>query len=250
MLSHKFYWGTVRKGIVAFGNLFNNILIDRKDETGTTIQTIKVPLAYAPRDKFIARIQAQPTSYEKSFETYLPRMGFEMTGIQYDPARRLSVVQQNRTINNSSTSMNAQYSPTPYNVGITLYVYSKNQDDGLQIIEQILPYFNPDFNLSLKALPDLNIVNDLLIELDNISYDDEYEGDFSQRRAIIWTLNFTMKLNFFGPINRQSIIKSVNTEIFNTADMSNTTVSYNVTVDPFTAVPGDTVTFIEQFEEF
>ena len=130
-------------------------------------------------------------------------------------------------------------SPTPYNVGITLYVYSKNQDDGLQIIEQILPYFNPDFNLSLKALPDLNIVNDLLIELDNISYDDEYEGDFSQRRAIIWTLNFTMKLNFFGPINRQGIIKSVNTEIFNTADMSNITVSYNVTVDPFTAVPGE-----------
>ena len=178
----KFYWGTIRKSIVAFGNLFNNIAIDRRDGTGAVIQTLRVPLAYAPKQKFLARIAAQPQSFEQSFQTYLPRMGFEMTGLQYDPGRRISLVQQNRALNGSSTStLNAQYAPSPYNVSMVLYAYVKNQDDGLQIIEQIMPYFNPDFNLTINAVPALNIKNDLPIILDSINYEDEYEGDFTAR---------------------------------------------------------------------
>ena len=250
MLNAKFYWGTIRKSIIAFGNLFNNIHIDRRDTTGAVIQTLKVPLAYAPRQKFLARIEAQPQSFEQSFETYLPRMSFEMTGINYDGSRRVSLVQQNRAINSTATTLNAQYSPSPYNIEISLYVYSKNQDDGLQIIEQILPYFNPDYNLTLNAIPALDIKNDLPILLNSINYQDEYEGSFTQRRAIIWTLTFTLKLNFFGPISKQGIIRTSTVNTFENPDLSGRQQKYNVTVDPNSAIPGDSIDFIESFEDF
>lgn len=251
MFNNKFYWGTVRKSIVAFGNMFNNIHIDRLNTDGSIRQTLRVPLAYAPKQKFLARIAAQPQSYEQSFETYLPRLAFEMTGIQYDPSRRVSLVQQNRALNGTSTtSLNTQYAPTPYNIAMTLYVYTKNQDDGLQIVEQILPYFNPDYNLTLNAIPGMGIKNDLPIILDNINYEDEYEGDFSSRRAIIWTLNFTMKLNFYGPISRQGIIRSTNINTFSDSALSNKQSTYTATVDPTTAVPGDDINVIDGFEDF
>ena len=135
-----------------------------------------MPLSYAPKEKFLARIAAQPQSFEQSFETYLPRLAFEMTGIVYDPNRRVSFVQQNRAVNSTSNTLNTQYTPSPYNINIMLYAYTKNQDDGLQIIEQILPFFNPDFNLTINAIPALGIKNDLPIILDSISYEDEYEA--------------------------------------------------------------------------
>ena len=252
MLDQKFYWGTIRKGIVAFGNLFNNVLIDRKDSSGNVVQTLKVPLAYAPRQKFLARIEAQPQSFEQSFQTFLPRMGFEMVSIQYDPARRISLVQQNRAINSSATTANAQYAPSPYNVQIALYIYSKNQDDGLQIIEQILPYFNPDFNLSLNAIPALDIKHDLQILLNNINYEDSYEGDFTQRRAIIWTLDFTMKLNFFGPINKQALIRSVSVDIFNNKNLSEKIETYTATISPSSTTQENVTanSIVESFSDF
>ena len=251
MLNQKFYWGTIRKSIVAFGNLFNGLSIDRYNSSGEVVQTIRVPLAYAPKQKFLARIAAQPQSFEQSFETFLPRLGFEMAGIVYDPNRRVSFVQQNRALNSTSTtSLNAQYAPTPYNINMILYVYAKNQDDGLQVIEQIIPYFNPDFNLTLNAVPAMGIKNDLPVILDSINYEDEYEGDFSSRRAIIWTLSFTMKLNFYGPVNRQGLIRTINITTFSDSALSNKQSSYSATVDPSTAVPGDTIDIIDSFEDF
>lgn len=250
MLNQKFYWGTIRKSIIAFGNMFNNIHIDRKNTSGEVIQTLKIPLSYSPKQKFLARIAATPDAVTQNFQTVIPRMGFEMTGIVYDPNRRVSLVQQNRAINNTSTTLNAQFAPTPYNIGVNLYVYVKNQDDGLQIIEQILPYFNPDYNLSLNAIPALDIKNDLPILLDSISFEDDYEDGFNNRRAIIWTLSFTMKLNFFGPINRQGIIRSTTVSTFSDPSLSNQQTQYSVTVDPSTAVPGDNITFVETFEDF
>lgn len=250
MLNQKFYWGTIRKSIVAFGNLFNGIYIDRRNESGEVVQTLKVPLAYAPRQKFIARIQAQPNSFEQSFQTFLPRMSFEMLGIEYDPSRRVSLVQQNRAVNNTTTTLNAQYAPTPYNISMNLYLYAKNQDDGLQVIEQILPYFNPDYNLTLNAIPALGIKNDLPVLLNSISYEDDYEGSFTQRRAIIWTLSFTLKLNFFGPINKQGIIRSSTVSTFSNEALTDQQIRYNVSVDPTTAVPGDDIDFVETFEDF
>jgi hypothetical protein len=129
-------------------------------------------------------------------------------------------MQQSRTIN-SSTSASSQYAPTPYNINVLLYIYTKNQDDGLQIIEQILPYFNPDYNLSLKAIPELDIKNDLPILLNSIGFQDEYEGDLTTRRAIIWTLSFVMKLNFYGPVNKQGIINKVTTNTYRDAALAN-----------------------------
>lgn len=251
MFNNKFYHGTVRKSIVAFGNMFNNIHIDRLNSSGAITQTLRVPLSYAPKQKFLARIAAQPQSFEQSFETYLPRLAFEMVSLSYDPGRRVSLIQQNRALNGTSTtSLNTQYAPTPYNIAMTLYAYTKNQDDGLQIIEQILPYFNPDYNLTLNAIPVMGIKNDLPIILDNISYEDEYEGDFTQRRAIIWTLNFTMKLNFYGPIIRQGIIRTTNVETFSDSALSNKLSSYTATINPDTAVPGDSFSITDTFEDF
>lgn len=250
MLNQKFYHGTTRKAIIAFGNLFNNIFIDRKDAEGNVVQTLKVPLSYAPRQKFLARISARPDSQDQNFQTIIPRMGFEMTGITYDPGRRVSLVQQNRGVNNTTTTLNSQFAPSPYNIDISLLAYTKNQDDGLQIIEQILPYFNPDFNLSLNAIPALNIKNDLPILLNSISYEDDYEGDFTTRRAIIWTLNFTLKLNYFGPISKQNIIRTSVANTFNDAELSQRIQRYNVTTNPNTAVPGDDIDFVESFEDF
>lgn len=250
MLNQKFYWGTIRKSIVAFGNLFNNIHIDRRDGSGNVVQTLKVPLSYSPKNKFLARIEAQPQSFEQSYQTFLPRLAFEMLGLNYDPNRRISLVQQNRSVNSTSTTLNAQYAPTPYNISMALYAYTKNQDDGLQIIEQILPYFNPDYNLSLNAIPQLNIKNDLPIILDQVSYDDQYEGEFTARRAIVWTLNFTMKLNFYGPINKQGLIRSTTVSTFSDPALSNRQVSYSASVDPASAIPGDDIGIIETFEDF
>ena len=231
--------------------MFNNIHIDRLNSSGDITQTLRVPLSYSPKAKFLARIAAQPQSFEQNYQTFLPRLGFEMVSLTYDPARRVSLVQQNRALNSTSTTtLNAQYAPTPYNIAMTLYVYTKNQDDGLQIIEQIIPYFNPDYNLTINAIPAMGIKNDLPIILDTISYEDEYEGDFTQRRAIIWTLNFTMKLNFYGPINRQSIIRSTNINTFSDSALSNKLSLYTATVDPSTAVPGDTIDIIDTFEDF
>ena len=231
--------------------MFNNIHIDRLDSSGNITQTLRVPLSYSPKQKFLARIAAQPQSFEQSFQTFLPRLGFEMLSLTYDPARRVSLVQQNRALNDTSTtSLNSQYAPTPYNISMTLYVYTKNQDDGLQIIEQILPYFNPDYNLTINAIPTMGIKNDLPVILDNITYEDEYEGDFTQRRAIIWTLNFTIKLNFYGPINRQGIIRTTNVNTFSDSALSNKQSSYTATVTPDTAVPGDTIGIVDTFEDF
>lgn len=250
MLNQKFYWGTTRKAIIAFGNLFNNIHIDRRDAAGNIVQTLKVPLSYAPKQKFLARITAQPEDPIQKTQTIIPRMAFEVVGIQYDPNRRVSLVQQNRAVNGTATTLNAQYAPTPYNINMALYSYTKNQDDGLQIIEQILPYFNPDFNLSINAIPQLGIKNDLPILLDSISFEDDYEGDFRTRRAIIWSLNFTMKLNYFGPINKQGIIKTTNVNTFSDPELTQKQQSYSVTVDPTSSIPGDTFDFVESFEDF
>lgn len=252
MLNQKFYWGTIRKSVIAFGNLFNNIHIDRLNSSGEVTQTLKVPLSYAPKSKFLARIAALPTSPEqRNIETIVPRMAFEMTGITYDSNRKISLVQQSRSVNNgSTTTLNTQYAPTPYNIDVNLYAYTKNQDDGLQIVEQILPYFNPDFNLTLNTIPELNIKNDLPILLNSVQYEDDYEGDFTQRRAIIWTLNFTLKLNFFGPVNRQGVIRRTTVNTFSDANLTTRQQRYNATVDPTTAVPGDSIDIVESFEDF
>jgi len=249
MLNQRFYWGTIRKAIVAFGNMFNNITIQRTDADGKVVQLQKVPLSYSPKQKFLTTIRQQPNVDTQNVQVLLPRMGFEMISLDYDPNRKISPIQQSRTIN-SSTAANAQYAPTPYNINVILYVYAKNQDDALQVIEQILPYFNPDYNLTIKAVPDLNIKNDMPIILSSIGFEDDYEGDLTTRRSIIWTLSFVLKLNFYGPVSKQGIIKKATSNIFNDAELASQQQIITVQPDPVTANVTDSFGYIENFEDF
>jgi hypothetical protein len=249
MLDQRFYWGTIRKAIVAFGNMFNNITIQRTDADGNVVQLQKVPLSYSPKQKFLTKIRQLPDVDTQNVQVLLPRMGFEMISLDYDPNRKISPIQQSRTIN-SSTAANAQYAPTPYNINVILYVYAKNQDDGLQVIEQILPYFNPDYNLTIKAVPQLNIKNDLPIILSSIGFEDDYEGDLTTRRSIIWTLSFVLKLNFYGPVSKQGIIKKTTSNIFNDAELTSQQQIITVQPDPVTANVTDSFGYIENFEDF
>lgn len=250
MLDQRFYWGTIRKAIVAFGNMFNNINIERRDSAGNIVQVLKVPLSYAGKAKALARIQQRPNVDDRNVQIIVPRMAFEMSTLTYDYNRKVSPIQQSRAVNTSSTTLDSQYAPTPYNINILLYVYVKNQDDGLQIIEQILPYFNPDYNLTLKAIPQLNIKNDLPIILDSVTFEDNYEGEFDDRRTIIWTLSFTMKLNFYGPVNKQGIIRKVVASTYSDEALTQKTTITTVEPDPLTAKPGDDIGFTDTFEDF
>jgi hypothetical protein len=250
MLDQRFYWGTIRKAIIAFGNMFNSITIERRDADGNIVQVLKVPVSYASKQKALARIQQRPNVDDMNVQVIVPRMSFEMTTLQYDFNRKISPIQQNRAVNSTSSTLDSQYAPTPYNINVSLFVYVKNQDDGLQIIEQILPYFNPDYNLTVKAIPQLGIKNDLPILLDNVSFEDTYEGGFEQQRTIVWTLNFTMKLNFYGPVNKQGIIKKVITNTFNDPGLTQQQTKITVEPSPLTAKPGDDIGFTDTFENF
>ena len=249
MLDQRFYWGTIRKAIVAFGNMFNNIVIERKDSAGNIVQLQKVPISYSPKQKFLARINQQPDIDKNPMQVILPRMGFELISLDYDPNRKVSPIQQTRSIN-TNTSAATQYAPTPYNLNVLLYIYAKNQDDALQIVEQILPYFNPDYNLNFKAIPEMGLLNDLPIVLNSMGFQDDYEGDLVTRRSIIWTLSFIMKLNFYGPVSNQGIIRKVNTYLYNNPDLSNVTQKITVETNPTTANVTDNFTFIDTFEDF
>jgi hypothetical protein len=249
MLDQRFYWGAIRKAIVAFGNMFNNITIQRTDANGNVVQLQKVPLSYSPKQKFLTKIRQQPNVDIQNVQVLLPRMGFEMISLDYDPNRKISPIQQSRTIN-SSTAANAQYAPTPYNINMILYVYAKNQDDGLQVIEQILPYFNPDYNLTIKAVPDLNIQNDMPIILSSIGFEDDYEGDLTTRRSIIWTLSFVLKINFYGPVSKQGIIRKAISNIFNDKELITQQQIITVETDPVTANVNDSFGYLENFEDF
>jgi hypothetical protein len=231
--------------------MFNSIDIDRRDANGNVIQLMRVPLSYAPKQKFLARIAALPTVEERNVQINLPRMSFEMLGLQYDFNRKVSPIQQNRALNSTGSTVDAQYVPTPYNMSINLYLYAKNQDDGLQVIEQILPYFNPDYNLSFKSVPPLNIKNDMMIVLNDIQYDDQYEGDFNARRAIVWTLNFTVKLNFYGPVNKTGIIRRVFANTFSDVQLTSNIQRYTAELTPEDAnILAGNVNIVENFTDF
>jgi len=249
MLDTRFYWGTVRKAVIAFGNMFNNITIERKDPDGNSSQLLRVPLSYAPKQKFIARILQRPDSDSRNVQVVLPRMSFEMVQLEYDPNRKVSPLQQSRSID-SAIAASAQYAPTPYNLIMYLYVYSRNQDDALQIVEQILPYFNPDYNLTFKAIPELDIKNDLPIILDTVGFEDDYEGSFEDRRSIVWTFSFTLKLNFYGPVSKQGIIKKVISNSYLDEELTTRQQKITVGVNPDNALPSDDFNFIENFEDF
>ena len=211
MLGQQFYHETMRNVIVAFGTLFNNIHMVRKNNSGTIVQTMKVPLAYGPRQKWLQRLDQDPSQDSKVAIT-LPRLGFEIQNLSYDTSRKLNRVQKFRKVKSSadkSGKLDSQYMPVPYNLDIELYAMANQSDDALQIVEQILPYFQPDYTLTIKDMTDMGIKRDIPIVLNSISYEDNYRGEFTERRAIIYTLTFTAKFYLYGPVTSQSVIKTV-----------------------------------------
>src|SRR6056300_684929 len=203
-----FYNEHIRKAIIAFGTVFNNINIERKNGDGDIIQTLRVPLAYSTKQKFLSRIEQIPTVESRGeVAIVLPRMGFEITSLQYDAQRKISPIQVHKKATSSATSVAKTFVSTPYDLSLSLFIFAKNQEDGLRIIEQILPYFNPDFNITVNDLPQMGIKRDIKITLESVSYEDQYEGDYNTRQSIVWTLNFAMKLNYYGFVSNQGLIK-------------------------------------------
>ena len=206
MLGTQFYNQAVRKTVVSFGTLFNNIEL-KKIVDGQVIETEKVPLAYGPKQKFLYRLQGNPTDGRKVAIT-LPRIYFEMTGIDYDAARKTPATQKYKTvINDNGNEVRTQYVPVPYNISFEVGILCKSQDDGLQILEQILPFFQPSFSMSLKFIPDMNEVRDVAVVLNSVDFDDDWEDDFSTRRSITYTMQFTAKSYIYGPYTKADVIR-------------------------------------------
>ena len=217
MLGDYFYHESLRKIIIAFGTIFNNIHIHRKDSNGNVIQSLKVPLAYSPKEKFIARLDQQPDLVQdRRVAVTLPRMGFEISGLNYDPSRKLNRMGQIKKVRSSSTDgkvMNKQFNPVPYNISMNLYSFTSSAEGGLQIVEQILPFFQPDYTVTIRAIPNMNIVRDVPIILNSVNYEDTYSGDFTTRRAVVYTLGFTAKTYLYGPISQQKVIKQTQADM-------------------------------------
>ncbi len=252
MLGTYFYHEIIKKTVVGFGNLFNEIYIRHDNSSDQDISSIKVPLAYGPTQKFLARIEQQP-DLNKSTQIYLPRMSFEMTSLQYDATRKTGVTQSFKALDENNRSKKV-YLPVPYNIGFQLNIMTKLNEDALQIVEQILPFFQPAFNITINLIDSIGEKKDIPIVLENISFQDDYEGDFSTRRVLIYTLNFTAKTHLFGPIGSTTdeLIKKVQVDSYTSTNISTAKreVRYTVTPDPITANPDDNFGFNEFIEDF
>ena len=238
MIGQYFYNQSTRNVVVAFGTLFNNIQLTKKDGSGNVIQTMKVPLAYGPKQKWLARLTEDPNLSKKVAVT-LPRIGFEISGISYDSSRKQNKVIKVKKVADGTDKeqVKSGFMPVPYNVEFELFIMSKSSDDALQIVEQILPYFQPEYTVTLRESPDLDIIRDVPIVLNSISYEDDYEGDFTSRRSIIYTLSFTAKYYLYGPVSSQNVIRTVQVDQY--ANMPVNAPSreqrYTVTPTPNTA---------------
>jgi hypothetical protein len=215
MFGNYTYHQIIKKTIIAFGTLFNDIQIRHQSEDGSDVSLMRVPIAYGPVQKFLARLEQKPDIAKKRVALTLPRLSFEMTSLQYDTSRKVPTAQTFQAITKSGDPVK-MYMPAPYNLGIQLSIIGKYHDDMLQIIEQIIPIFQPQFNLTIDLVSTIGEKRDIPIILDGISMSDEYEGDFSSRRVLIYTLNFTAKTYIFGAIPQEgnSIIKKVQVDYY------------------------------------
>ncbi len=212
MLGQTFYHQTIRKYVVLFGTLFNDLNIEKKDSSGNVTSRQKVPIAYGPKQKFLQRIRQDP-NLTKQVAIQLPRMGFEMTSITYDPIRKLNSIGKilNRaTATQGLGTMQKMFNPVPYNMDFQLFVFVDNAEDGTQILEQILPFFTPEFNVTINAIPSMGVKLDVPISFNSASLEDSYDGDLTTRRTMIWTLDFFMKGFLYPDIKGGGkIVKSV-----------------------------------------
>lgn len=212
MFGTYFYNETIKRSISIFGTLFNNIKVKKTKSDGTVLTEQLVPISYGPKQKFLQRLAEEPNLSDGNRTAIsLPRMAFQLTGFEYDATR-----QQNKIIRHGKSALESdgvnrgfQYQPAPYNLNFSLSVLAKNAIDALQIVEQILPYFQPEYTVTMKMIDDMSDTRDVPIVLNSVSMDDQYEGTFEERRVIEYTLDFTMKIYFFGPVSTGKIITNV-----------------------------------------
>jgi hypothetical protein len=208
MLGTPFYHRTIRKNVIAFGTLFNDItLIRYRKNTTSEIERFKVPLSYAPKETFITKLLGDP-DLQKNVQTVLPRMSFEITSINYDSSRKLSSFNETFFVK-SNSKLDYLRGGVPYTIGFDLFLYARNVEDGTQIIEQILPYFNPDYTVSINFIDNIETKRDVPIILNDVSYSQEFEGEKGTVRYLIWTLSFTMKTYFYSGTSESSVIRKV-----------------------------------------
>ena len=267
MLGQYYYHEIVRKTIIAFGTLFNDIHIRHQDGDGNDVSDMKVPLAYGPSQKFLARL-TQQADLNKPVQINMPRMSFEMTSIQYDSTRKSSLVQTFKTCDDGS-KVKKVFMPVPYNIGFELNIMSKLNDDSLQILEQILPYFQPHFNLTVDLVDSIGEKRDIPIILESVGFQDDYEGNFDTRRSLIYTLQFTAKTYLFGPVADSSdgLIRKVQVDMYTSTDRKTAKREMRYTVTPTSKIdrnddgvineadhkllqPGDNFGFDEDWEFF
>ena len=246
MFGTHFYHQKVRKCVAAFGSLFTNLSVIRKDSAGTVISTVRVPLAYAPRDKYIERIQGiADIQRDESVALKLPRMSFEITSYIYDDTRQLQKLNKtfhNNTISDLGSQKDIVTRSVPYNITFSLTIYAKSQDDALQIVEQILPFFSPQYTLTMKPFSEYqDLLEDIPITIQGVSYLSDFEGPMEQRSVLQYVLDFEMKTAFYGPIDKgKSVIqKSIVNYDLDQADSAGFAFSIEYTPKFFSRTPDD-----------
>ena len=240
MFGDHFYHATMRKSVAVFGTLFNNLKVARKAADGSVLNQVRVPLAYGPKQKFLSRLD-QETGFDATMAIKLPRMGFEITGLTLDTTQKMpkrNVISETHASDITKKKTIKHY--TSYDIGMSLYIMAKNQDDGLQIVEQILPYFSPEYSVTITPVSGFNYKQDVSVVLGGVQIDDQYEGDYTERRVLIYQLDFTMKMKFFGPTGDGAVIREVNID-FHDKDVTTAmfeemdfTVGATDTADSFT----------------
>lgn len=255
MFSTPFYFSLLRKYVILVGTLFNNIRITRADSTGHQTALLRVPITYAPKDKMLARV-IQDTAIDRQTATIpLPAISFEMGRMSYDGSRKLNTI--GKVSVKDATDANKfkyQYNPVPYDIEFKVYIYAKNAEDGTKIIEQILPYFTPDWTTTVNLIPEVEVTMDIPVILNNISYSDNYDGDFRERRAIIWTLDLVLKGYLYGPVKKSGVIKFINTNFYipNVDDgklasaVGNTAIAEKITIQPGLTANGQPINYYGQ----
>jgi len=249
MFGTHFYHERIKKSVAVFGSLFNNIYVLRKGSNGNIISTVKVPLSYAPAQKFLERIRENPNlTDDTKLAIKLPRMSFEILSFDYDNQRQLQKTNSINKVGSVNTSRNKLFTPVPYNINFQLNILSKTQDDALQIVEQIVPFFNPQYTITQKPFtkyPDIK--EDTPVILNSISFTDDFEGAVETRRTIIYNMDFTMKISFHGPLSESDIIRQVDTKVgllnANGTDSDIPLTLISVTPNPADASPDDNYGF-------
>lgn len=244
MLGKDFYFQLIRKYVVTFGKIFDNINITRVDEDSNAVAVIKVPLAYAAKDKLLARVNQDP-NIDRASAVTLPRMSFELVGYYYDQDRKLNTIGKLVVPSEGPNTMKYVFNPVPYNFNFKLYVYVLNAEDGTKVIEQILPYFTPEYTPTVHLIPEMEVVLDIPIVLNTtINVSDTYDGAFTQRRAMITALDFTLKGWLFGPIREKAIIKFVKTQFY--ADLGGLSdPTDTITIQPGLTAEGEPTSKLE-----